>query len=415
MKGWAAILTSLGVTLALYLQAKGVAPAANWSQVIVQLSGLLGIMLLAWGFILAIRHPLLEKLFGGLDWTYKAHHIVGGLSLVLLLQHPLFLIIGDLPKNALGLYLLPFGNLDYLLGQVALYFMLFLLILTFYVPLPYRYWKWSHEWMGIVVIMGGLHSLLVFSDVSTFPPLTLWIMGWSLLATVAYLYKRFYYYKHETARYSVRTIGRSKELLLISLVAKDTVIKFGPGQYGFFALPDKLRDDHAFSVLKQQGKTVIIGCKVLGNFTKTLTTLGAGDELVIKGPYGTFGEKMESVNHAVWIAGGIGITPFLSMAGHIKSKQKVEMFFCAKVKPHPVITDPFVRLSERNDNFVWSACESSKTGRLKIKDVLDSTGHDLNATYMLCGPNEMMEGLATDLALFGIKRSHIIYEDFGFK
>lgn len=147
MKGWSLITMSLVVTWGLYLQAKASMPAADWAQAIAQLTGLLGIILLSWSYLLATRHHLWERLFGDLDRAYKAHHIVGGMSFVLLLQHPIAMIIGSLPRNALLLYLVPFrAGWDYTTGQLALYVLLLLLVLTLYVPLSYRVWKWTHEW-----------------------------------------------------------------------------------------------------------------------------------------------------------------------------------------------------------------------------------------------------------------------------
>lgn len=416
MKGWGLIAFSFIATIWLYLGAKVLYPITDLNQGAAQIFGLFGLMCLAWGFLLSTRHSLLEDLFGGLDKAYKVHHIVGGLSLVFLLQHPLFMLIGALPHNSLVLYLLPIGTIDYTLGQLALYLMIFLLVLTFYVPLPYRFWKWSHEWMGLVMILGGLHSVLVYSDVSRYAPLKIWIVAWSVMGILAYLYKRFWYYTlQQSSHYVVQSTNIEKDLLIVTLQTSEEVIDFAPGQYGFFAIPNKLRDEHAFSILKTSGNNLVIGCKIYGNFTKSLVELKPGNILVVKGPFGTFGEKMVSPQHIVWVAGGIGITPFHSMIKSIRKDQKVEMFFSAKIMPNSFLTAPFVELQTQNSNFRWIATESSKTGRIKASEVFLNTGSDKNAQYMLCGPNQMMETVASDLSQLGIKRSHITYEDFGFK
>ncbi len=416
MKGWGLIILSFAITVWLYLGAKVLYPVTDLNQGAAQIFGLFGIMSLAWGFLLSTRHSILEYFFGGLDKAYKVHHILGGLSLVFLLQHPLFMLIGTLPHNSLVLYLLPLGTIDYTLGQLALYLMMFLLILTFYVPLPYRYWKWSHEWMGLVMILGGLHSILVYSDVSRYAPIKIWIIAWSVIGILAYLYKRFWYYTlQKSAHYIVQAMSVEKELLIMTLQTSEEIIEFLPGQYGFFATPSKPRDEHAFSILHSDGNKLVIGCKIYGNFTKNLVELKPGNVLVVKGPFGTFGEKMVNPQHVVWIAGGIGITPFHSMIKLIRQEQKVEMFFSAKVMPSPVLTAPFVELQTKNSNFRWIATESSKSGRISASEVFLKTGSDKNAQYMLCGPNQMMETVASELAQMGIKRSHITYEDFGFK
>lgn len=415
MIGWIVIMISEIATVVLWLGAKVGSPAITIARGGSQILGLLGIMTLVWTFILAIRHKTVEEMFGGLDRVYKAHQNLGGLAFVALVNHVLLLIVASMPANATAIYLLPSGNLAYTLGILSLYIMFFLLALTLYVKLPYRFWKWSHEWMGIVIILGGLHSMLISSDTSTNMMLRYWILTWSVIATLAFLYKRYIYYFVAVSKYRIVRIGRQKELLVVSMESVGSPIKFEPGQYGFFSFPKKKRDDHAFSILGNDEKKLIIGIKIVGDFTTKLAELESGSELLVKGPFGNFAEKMNVTKHAVWIAGGIGITPFLSMAKAVKVEQKVELYFCARVLPPPVITQPFANLSKRNPRFVWLPCETSKGGRLIGRRIYDDTGCDRNAYYMMCGPKEMMEGLAEQFAQLGIRRSHIIYEDFAFK
>ncbi|MFZ2199663.1 MAG: ferric reductase-like transmembrane domain-containing protein [Microgenomates group bacterium] len=415
MMGWTLVLLTQMVTVYFWYLAKIDNPVASVAQAGTQIMALLGIMALVFTYILAVRSRVIEKLFGGLDIVYKTHHILGGLALVFLINHALLLIVGAMPANMIAYYLLPGTSWAYTLGIIALYLMLFLIILTLYVKLPYRFWKWSHEWMGMVIILGGLHSMLISSDTSRYLPLRYWIFSWSLVATLAFLYKRFAYYFVGMKSYRIVRSGRDKDLLVVSMESADEPIDFQPGQFGFFSLPNKKRDDHAFSILGIEGTKLIIGIKVVGHFTGLLAELKAGSNILVRGPYGTFGQKMKNAKHAVWVAGGIGITPFLSMAKAVKNDQRVEMYFCARVLPPAVITTPFANLATRNPRFVWLPCETNKGGRITGRKIYDDTGCDRNAHYMLCGPKEMMESLAEQFAELGIRRSHIIYEDFAFK
>lgn len=416
MRGLLIIIVSYVVTALLYFWAKTTDPASDWMMLVVQLSGLLGMISLSWSFILSIRHKILEKYLGGLDYAYKLHHLVGGLSLILLLQHPLFLVVRALPINQLSFYLVPGLRLDYTLGQLALYLMLFLLILTFYTPLPYRYWKWSHEWMGLVIILGGLHSFLVSSDTTYNMTILIWMMFWTVAGILSFVYKRFgYYIYQQKCSYSVSAVSLLGKLVIVSLKADDDIgITFSPGQYGFFAIPKRPRDEHAFTIWKVEGNRIDIAVKVMANFTKKLAMLNVGDKIVVRGPYGTFAEKMKSTKHAVWVAGGIGITPFKSMLSTIREDQDVRMFFCAHVMPDPVMTEEFVNASLVLSNFKFKPCETGKTGRLGAKEILDDLADIANTTIFLCGPREMMESLAEEIAKCGVRRSRIIYEDFGF-
>ena len=130
MNGWLLIVASLVITCLMWVGAKEVNIAYSSAQGASQVVALLGFMSLVWTFIIATRHSVIETLFEGLDKAYKAHHILGGLSFILLVNHVLLLLIAALPENTLKLYLLPGTSLPYTLGILALYVMFFLLILS---------------------------------------------------------------------------------------------------------------------------------------------------------------------------------------------------------------------------------------------------------------------------------------------
>lgn len=417
MFGWIFILSSTIVTWWLYVLAKVVMPASSMIQLLIQVAGLFAIVLLSWSFVLATRLKIFEKWFGGLDSAYSAHHIVGGLSTVLTLSHFGLLLIKGIPQNLFNLYVIPGMRLDYTLGQMALYILILLIVMTFYVPLPYYLWKWTHEWMGVVMILSGLHAVLVSSDVANYLPMTIWISSVSIIGVASYLYKRFgYYFLASSKKYVVVETRQFGQLVLIKAkVIGDAGVVFKPGQYGFFSLAEQERGEHPFTIWQTGTSELVIAFKLMANFTQKLRNLQVGSELIVRGPYGTFADKTSLAKHMVWVAGGIGITPFRSMTKLIKQTQQVEMLFCSRVMPDQVIWGEFARLAESSDNFRFLPCETNKMGRLSGYEVFDQSGRDTRAYYFLCGPNQMMEQITAGLIKSGVKRSHIIYEDFGFK
>ena len=153
-----------------------------------------------------------------------------------------------------------------------------------------------------------------------------------------------------------------------------------------------------------------------GPFTRRLAKLQKGAPLIVRGPYGTFAEEMATCRQAVWIAGGIGITPFLSMAKALSPIAQVTMYFCARAMPDPVLTAPFARIArERPEQFVWRTCTTATAGHLRAKAILEETATSPQTRFFLCGPQAMMEGLTADLIAHGIARKRIIYEDFAFR
>src|SRR3989339_1142220 len=97
MYGNISVIVSLVVTAGLFAAAKLVSPANTFWQLLAQVTGILGIILLSWSYIISSKNRVIEKLFGGLDKAYRLHHIIGGTAFVLVLNHPLFLVIKSLP------------------------------------------------------------------------------------------------------------------------------------------------------------------------------------------------------------------------------------------------------------------------------------------------------------------------------
>src|SRR6185436_20155034 len=52
-------------------------------------------------------------------------------------------------------------------GMIAFWGLVILLIITFFVKLPYRIWFWTHRFLGVFFFFAGLHVLLITSDVSS--------------------------------------------------------------------------------------------------------------------------------------------------------------------------------------------------------------------------------------------------------
>jgi len=150
-----------------------------------RISALVGIVLYALDFILSTRLKFLENLFGGLNRVYIAHHIIGGFALVAILIHPLALAFRSVPDQMrlAAEFLLPriSGSIDWPVnfGFVAFSGMVFLLMLTFFVKLPYQLWLFTHKFLGLAFLFGGLHTMLIASDTSSDTFMRWYILGFA--------------------------------------------------------------------------------------------------------------------------------------------------------------------------------------------------------------------------------------------
>lgn len=112
-----------------------------------------------------------------------------------------------------------------------------------------------------------------------------------------------------------RKIG---DRVLVAEFAVPEVFTFQPGEYIRLILPGELK--HYFSIASSPNERGLIRIATrpsAGGFKKTLAEMPLGTEVEIKGPWGDVLLPEDFSKPLVFIAGGIGITPFLSMIGYI--------------------------------------------------------------------------------------------------
>jgi len=414
---------SLALTLSLFVLAKldqGSITGFSW-LLLSQLLSLIGTTLLAMSFLLSGRFKFLENWFGGMDKVYKTHHITGGIAFVMLLHHPLFLVVNILPNVDFGWKYFWFSSLwSYDFGIASLYLMLLMLVFTLLINLPYSIWKKTHELMGIGLMFGVLHIFTISSDVSRYMPLRWWMIVLLSVAGWSVVYKKFLYeIIGPRYKYLIEKVELRGDIFMIWLKPATKKMTFVGGQF-VFAVFDKLgKEQHPFSIASApEGDSLVLGIKVLGDYTLTMKDLKVSDTATIWGPYGNFYEKSMSKSDLVWIAGGIGITPFMSMLPSFVnsgSGKKVDLFYCVTDKNEMVFEDEIRNMiGQREEVRYWEFCSNDR-GRITAKAVVESVGSLENKKIMLCGPVPMMESLAKQFKELGVKNRNIIFEDFNFK
>ena len=105
---------------------------------------------------------------------------------------------------------------------------------------------------------------------------------------------------------------------------KNTIIKRNPGQFAFFRFKSKAVgfEEHPFTISSEtQTIFMSITVKKSGDYTAQLSNIIVGDSLYFDGPYGVF-SPIDNGSNYVFIAGGIGITPFISILKSFSFLQK---------------------------------------------------------------------------------------------
>jgi len=371
-----------------------------------QLSGLLGIALFATSLMLSARIKLFDRLFLGMNTAYKQHHVIGGISLVLLLLHPIALAATyyAVSAKAAAEFLLPGGDLATTLGSAALSLMILLLVLTFFARLAYPLWKSTHRFLGVAFILASLHVLLISSDVSRSWMLRSYMVLLIVLASCAWVYRGLLgdllVMKH---RYIVEDVRLRNEVTEITMKPARKPVVSSPGQFIFVSFRQRgLEETHPFSISSLAEGKIRISAKALGDYTKGLSGIKKGTEAMIEGAYGGF---VPGNREMVWIAGGIEITPFLAMAG---TGRKATLFYSVKKESEAVYLEEL-----RKHRIVKTHLHvAEKDGFLTAEKVMakeDIQGKDI----YICGPPPMMASLKRQFLKLGVPRERIHTEEFG--
>lgn len=147
----------------------------------------------------------------------------------------------------------------------------------------------------------------------------------------------------------------------------------------------------------------------------------------VAGPYGKFISQKEKNNLEIWIAGGIGITPFLAFLQDYKkvntknnnSNKKIIFVWSVKDEKEAVYKNEIEKDLPENIEFILH--DVTKSGFFKftnleseIKNKSENENISTTSVY-ICGPVGMREAIVKDAKNFGIKDKNINYEEFSFR
>ncbi len=394
-----------------------------------QLAGLVGMAMLSIAFVLSSRARFLEDYFGGLDKMYRLHHRLGQTSFVLLLIHPIAHALRFVPDDfgrALRFLFPTHEKLAVNLGAYAFWGLLLLMTLTLFVKIPYDKWKLSHKFLGLVLIIGTIHMLSVQSTpgrpvaVLQNPLLRYYMFGLASLGVVFFCYKLIVLpLLSRRHMYTVKAVGRlSDEVLQIELSPRRRRLIFMPGQFVFvtFYQEGLSHEAHPFTICTvPEQKDVELTVKALGDFTNALyRQLRSGARAKVEGPYGRFDYRIGSPKQ-IWIAAGVGVTPFLSWARHIEGTQdstyQATFYYCVHSRSDAVQFQEFERIAAHRVNLQVALVCSEERGHLRATDIGNVDDKDI----FMCGPKGFTSDLQRQFLRLGVDGDRIHFEDFEFR
>ena len=158
-------------------------------------------------------------------------------------------------------------------------------------------------------------------------------------------------------------------------------------------------------------ETIIITYSVTGMFTKRMAdVLKIGSQVMLKLPYGELFQNEHNKQKAVFIAGGTGITPFLSLFTHesFKAYEAPQIYLGFRSKSFHIYQEELNNLKNKNASVQLFYQDSD--GILDIEKIFQENG--IEASYFISGPQLMIKTFKQSLNNFGVSENNVLTDDW---
>ncbi|MEV4172748.1 hypothetical protein [Nonomuraea sp. NPDC049709] len=378
-------------------------------QIIAELFATTAVILFAAALVLATRARFLEPHFGGMDRMYVAHRRVGQAGFVLLAAH-----VATIPWT-LGS---PGGTPSGLIAFAGITLLVALAI----GPLSYGTWRRSHRLIGVFFAISFAHTLLVDQASRTAAVPFAILIGAYVVGIAAFLYTVLVApFGRPRFAYEVQTVHRltptTAEVILRP--RKHRRLTFTAGQFVFVTFRQHgLREPHPFTISSAPAEQAIrLTIKASGDYTSRLRlTLRAGCRATVEGGYGMLDYRTGGPRQ-LWIAGGIGITPFLSWLRDMPddNDRQITLFYTVRHVDEALYWEEVRAHAGTHPGVRVHLNVSSKSGTLTAGHVLEAAGQDCITDVYMCGPLPMLDSFSRDFRAAGLPSSSIHFERFSFR
>lgn len=220
-------------------------------------------------------------------------------------------------------------------------------------------------------------------------------------------------------------------LLTLSPQTDDDRLNFYAGQYASIGFKNGGRPTpmRCFSIVSSPNdtRTLQFAMRIQGSFTKMAARLAEGTEAFVQGPFGSFIIDPDYDKSVIMIAGGIGVTPFISMIKNALATSlttPLTLLYGVRNQNDIAFYEEIVRLEAKSPNlrvvfFVSDGAVSPVNGVRFVSGKIDEQrldkvtgGSYQGKTYFICGPKKFMQDLQNVIARKGVSPHRIVTESF---
>lgn len=348
---------------------------------------------------------------------HRKSGIVLGFSLI---AHPALLLAGE----QLSGYPEPFGasKATGLITIMLFFASLSAPLLLRRISISYRSWVSFHRAAYLVFPAAFLHGFLLKPGPQTTSSLIYWfILAMGYLAILSQRIRRAI--PSKASVYEVLDVAKESSSIT-TLVLKGESLGHKAGQFVFISVEEGsgFGETHPFTVSSAPGEPCIsLTIKAVGDFTSSIGPGLKGKRVFIEGPYGNFILPVHTSLGLVFLAGGIGITPFLSMLRQLRkcSERRQVTLIWANKRKEDAFCIPEIERASSNINglrvvhvFSQEPTWNGERGRVN-EDLIRRTVQDpLSSLYYVCGPPGFMKTVLGILKAMGVPGNAVKWERF---
>lgn len=389
--------------------------------------GFVGLAMMGLQFVLTARYSKIGAPFG-MDELLNFHGQAGYVAWLFIMGHFIILFLAD---SEFHKFLDPTVNLPRAVALSGVIVAVCALIATTYwrekIGLVYEWWRASHGLLGLfVVFVGTVHIMQVGFYVSELWQQIVWV-GLSLGAMSMLVHNRvirpLQMKKRPYKVASVKEEVKGTWSIELEPIGHDG-LDFKAGQFAWITLGDTpfKMQQHPFTISSspEVKDKIRFTIKELGDFTSEVGSIEIGSKAFIEGPYGNFTMDETSATHNVFIVGGIGITPTMSILQTLRERgdqrKTTVIFGTPSIELTPFYEELKALSAELKLNVVHVLEEPNddwdgETGFITPEIIRRNLPEDISdCEYFVCGPPPMMDVAEGALREWGVP-VHMVHSE----
>lgn len=314
-------------------------------------SGVVAWMFMTLAMVLSLRLPALESATDGLDKGFILHKWSGIIALTAGVPHWLMEIVPKWlaqqgwvtsPLKARRMassapeWPIELASAGQTIAEWAIYVLIILCIISLSKKIPYYFFRYVHKIFPLVYLAITFHTITILAKTTWWSTPSSWIIvivaAIGTIAAFMSLFQRIG--KKRKIPATITHVERYADTIDITLQAEKP-LHYHSGQFAFVRFGN-YPEPHPYTIASSPDNPLILRfvIKALGDDTRRLVdTLSPGENAEVEGPYGCF-DFRRAFERQIWVAGGIGITPFLSrltaLAQQGGTATPVDFWYCGR-------------------------------------------------------------------------------------